>query len=48
MVNRITLIKDIIIISAEKSLGIEELKNKLLQITDKVIKGNKKKEKWQP
>ena len=40
--------KDIIIISAEKSLGIEELKNKLLQITDKVIKGNKKKEKWQP
>ena len=40
--------KDIIIISAEKSLGIEELKNKLLQITDKVIKGNKKKETWQP
>jgi len=40
--------KDIIIISAEKSLGIEELKNKLWQITDKVIKGNKKKEKWQP
>lgn len=40
--------KDIIIISAGKSLGIEELKNKLLQITDKVIKGNKKKEKWQP
>ena len=40
--------KDITIISAEKSLGIEELKNKLLQTTDKVIKGNKKKEKWQP
>ena len=40
--------KDIIIISAEKSHGIEELKNKLWQITDKVIKGNKKKEKWQP
>ena len=40
--------KDIIIISAEQSLGIEELKNKLWQITDKVIKGNKKKEKWQP
>ncbi len=40
--------KDIIVISAEKSTGIEELKDKLLEITNKDKKENKKKEKWLP
>lgn len=40
--------KDIIVISAEKGIGIEELKDKLWEITSKDKKENSKKEKWQP
>ncbi|GIR68381.1 MAG: hypothetical protein CM15mP73_2020 [Hyphomicrobiales bacterium] len=40
--------KDIIVISAEKSIGIEELKDKLLEVTNKDKQDNKKKEKWLP
>ena len=40
--------KDIIVISAEKSVGIEELKDKLLEVTNKDKQNNKKKEKWLP